>query len=80
MIRETDDITFDEQMHIHEDVVRGPHGEQAVLVTFEEDIHTHETKIKDEIVGGTSHAKAGHHPHSLQAFDSDHLHIENKNS
>lgn len=82
MMKETDDITVDEQMHVHEDIVRGPHGEQAVLVTLEEDIHSHETLTKDEIVGGrTSHA---HHPHSFQAaapaFDSDHPQIANKSS
>uniref|UniRef100_A0A803NC95 Uncharacterized protein n=1 Tax=Chenopodium quinoa TaxID=63459 RepID=A0A803NC95_CHEQI len=84
MIKETDNITVDEHMHVHEEVVRGPHGEQAVLVTFEDDIHTHETKIIDEIVSGTSHARGAHHPHSLQTAaptsGSDHLQIENKNS
>ncbi|KAL9229653.1 hypothetical protein vseg_005098 [Gypsophila vaccaria] len=64
-IKEFDNYEFDEKMKVQEQIVHGPHGEQAVLVTLEEDIHAHETKIKDEIVGEASHARSAHQPQSL---------------
>lgn len=64
MIEETDDFDFDERVKVHETVVPGPHGEQAMLVTLEEDIHAHETIRKTEIVSEAFGAKSDqHHPH-----------------
>ncbi|KAK9670582.1 hypothetical protein RND81_13G211000 [Saponaria officinalis] len=83
-IKEIDNYDFDEKMKVKEEIVRGPHGEQAVLVTFEEDIHAHETKIKDEIVGEASHTRLAHESQSLDAAPANlgtaHHHSESRAS
>ncbi|KAG6395821.1 hypothetical protein SASPL_141950 [Salvia splendens] len=42
IVQETDNVKIEEHVRVHEDIVPGPHGTQAVVLTIDEDLHVEE--------------------------------------
>ncbi|PKI45576.1 hypothetical protein CRG98_034033, partial [Punica granatum] len=55
--QETEVIHFDEHWKVKEEIVKGPHGTEALVLSIEDDVHFDEEVKKAEKVGKGSHTR-----------------------
>lgn len=83
-VQETDIVRIDEHAKIHEAIIQGPHGAQAVILSIDEDVHVQEEIKRNEMVGKGSHVvgPTKGHPQALvmtpSTSESTHDHFDHK--
>ena len=58
MVQETDIVTIDEHLKVHEAIIPGPHGPQVMILSIEDDVHIQEEIKKNEKEIQGSHVRS----------------------